>query len=279
MQSVAFVNKYSMLLLGIDLGTSSIKVSVVSADTQEVIVSANYPEQEADIISLQTGWAEQSPDLWWHYTVKAVQKAHASKKYNPREIKAIGISYQMHGLVVADKNNNVLRNAIIWCDSRSVEIGEKALQEMGKDEILASHLNSPGNFTASKLAWIKANEPHIYQDIAKILLPGDFLTMKLTGEVNTTISALSEGIFWNFKENNISPEILNYFGFNKSLIPEINPVFSNHGTLKSEVADLLQLSYDTIVSYKAGDQLNNALSLNVLNPGEVAATADRKSVV
>ena len=99
---------------------------MVSAETQETIVSVSYPEQEADIISLQTGWAEQSPDIWWDHTVKAIQKAHSARKYNPQDIKAIGISYQMHGLVVTDKDNNVLRNAIIWCDSRAVEIGERA---------------------------------------------------------------------------------------------------------------------------------------------------------
>ncbi|MCT4152833.1 carbohydrate kinase [Elizabethkingia anophelis] len=268
-----------MLLLGIDLGTSSVKVSVVSAETQETIVSVSYPEQEADIISLQTGWAEQSPDIWWDHTVKAIQKAHSARKYNPQDIKAIGISYQMHGLVVTDKDNNVLRNAIIWCDSRAVEIGERALEEMGRDKILKSHLNSPGNFTAAKLAWIKINEPQLYQRIAKIMLPGDFLTMKLTGEINTTISALSEGIFWDFRENNISSIVLDYFGFDKNLIPEINPVFSNHGILTPEVVNLLQLSCDTVVSYKAGDQPNNALSLNVLNPGEAAATAGTSGVI
>lgn len=267
-----------MLLLGIDLGTSSVKVSVVSAETQETIVSVSYPEQEADIISLQTGWAEQSPDIWWDHTVKAIQKAHSARKYNPQDIKAIGISYQMHGLVVTDKDNNVLRNAIIWCDSRAVEIGERATEEMGRDKILKSHLNSPVTLLQQSLR-IKINEPQLYQRIAKIMLPGDFLTMKLTGEINTTISALSEGIFWDFRENNISSIVLDYFGFDKNLIPEINPVFSNHGILTPEVVNLLQLSYDTVVSYKAGDQPNNALSLNVLNPGEAAATAGTSGVI
>ncbi|MGJ1361461.1 xylulokinase [Sphingobacterium spiritivorum] len=268
-----------MLLLGIDLGTSSIKVSVVSADTQETIVSVSYPEQEAEIISPQPGWAEQSPEVWWEYTIKAVLKAHDSKKYDPREIKAIGLSYQMHGLIVVDKQDKVLRNAIIWCDSRSVNIGERAWEEMGKAQTLRQHLNSPGNFTASKLAWIKDNEPNIYEQIAKILLPGDFLTLKLTGEINTTVSALSEGIFWNFEKNNISTAILDYFGFDRALIPDINPVFSHHGTLRPEIAKLLHLSADTVVSYKAGDQPNNALSLNVLNAGEVAATAGTSGVI
>ncbi|QQT28163.1 xylulokinase [Sphingobacterium spiritivorum] len=268
-----------MLLLGIDLGTSSIKVSVVSADTQETLVSVSYPEQEAEIISPQAGWAEQSPDVWWEYTVKAVHKAHSSEKYDPREIKAIGLSYQMHGLIVVDKEDKVLRNAIIWCDSRSVAIGERAWEDMGKAQTLRQHLNSPGNFTASKLAWIKNNEPDLYSRIAKILLPGDFLTMKLTGEINTTVSALSEGIFWNFEKNDVSTAILDYFGFDRELIPDINPVFSRHGTLKPEIAELLKLSSDTVVSYKAGDQPNNALSLNVLNAGEVAATAGTSGVI
>ncbi len=268
-----------MLLLGIDLGTSSIKVSIIEAHTQEIVLTVSYPERETDIISVEPGWAEQSPDTWWAHTIQAIQKAHAQKKYDPARIKAIGISYQMHGLVAVDQSQNVLRDAIIWCDSRAVSIGEQAFQDLGGTVFLESHLNAPGNFTASKLAWVKQNQPHIYKEIDKVLLPGDFMSMRLTGEINTTVSALSEGIFWDFKTNAISQKMLDYFEFDKSLIPEINPVFSNHGSLKREVAEILGLSYDVTVTYKAGDQPNNALSLNVFNVGEVAATAGTSGVI
>ncbi len=193
-----------MLLLGIDLGTSAIKVSVVDAHTQKVLATAQYPEQEAAILSLETGWAEQDAEQWWYDIRKCILKAHATGKYNPADIGAIGIAYQMHGLVVIDKNGTPLRNSIIWCDSRAVPYGNKAFDSIGHTECLTTLLNSPGNFTAAKLAWVKENEPEIFQRIDKIMLPGDFIAYKLTGHITTTPSALSEGIFWIFKTNQVS---------------------------------------------------------------------------
>src|SRR6266498_5142288 len=204
-----------MLLLGIDVGTSSIKVSVADAQTQRCVASAQYPETEAEIISHQIGWAEQTSETWWDYTQEAIRRVHATGTYNSKDIAAIGIAYQMHGLVVVDKNQIALRDAIIWCDSRAVPYGEKAFNAIGADNCLSHLLNSPGNFTASKLAWVKENEPAIYKKIDKVMLPGDFIAMKLTGDITTTASALSEGIFWDFKENNISEDVIDYFGFNR----------------------------------------------------------------
>lgn len=268
-----------MLLLGIDLGTSSIKVSVVDSSTHKSIASAQFPEAEVDIISLQPGWAEQSPDLWWEHVKQAVLKCNATQLYDPKDIGAIGIAYQMHGLVLLDKDQHVLRNSIIWCDSRAIEIGEKAFNAIGEKKCLSHLLNSPGNFTASKLAWVKENEPETYGRVDKAMLPGDFIAMKLTGEVTTTTSALSEGIFWDFKNHSISKDVLNYFDFESSFFPEYQPVFSAHGTLKEIVASRLSLTPGIPVTYKAGDQPNNALSLNVLKPGEVAATAGTSGVI
>lgn len=268
-----------MLLLGIDLGTSSIKVSVVDGATGQCLASAHYPETEADIIAPQTGWAEQSPELWWEYTKQAILKCNASGHYHPKDIGAIGISYQMHGLVLVDKTQTVLRNSIIWCDGRAVSIGEEAFTEIGEDHCLSHLLNSPGNFTASKLAWVKKAEPEIYRQIDKILLPGDFIAMKFTGEATTTLSALSEGIFWDFKNHGLSQDVMGYFGFSDTVIPAINNLFSAHGRVKEDVAARLSLRPGIPVTYKAGDQLNNAFSLNVLHPGEVAATAGTSGVI
>jgi len=268
-----------MLLLGIDLGTSSVKVSVVDAQTQRSVASAVYPETEAEIIAVKEGWAEQSPDQWWEHVKQAILKCHSAGNYNSKDIAAIGIAYQMHGLVLTDKNQHVLRNAIIWCDSRAVAIGDKAFKEIGEEKCLSHLLNSPGNFTAGKLAWVKENEPAIYDKVAHVMLPGDFIAMKMTGETTTTVSALSEGIFWDFEENEISKDILNYFGFDQNLFPEIKPVFSNHGLLRETTATRLSLKPGIPVSYKAGDQPNNALSLNVLKPGEIATTAGTSGVI
>ncbi|TDS17488.1 xylulokinase [Sphingobacterium paludis] len=268
-----------MLLLGIDLGTSSIKVSIVDVQTTKRIISAQYPEAEAAILSAQPGWAEQDPNTWWAYTKLAIKKANDSGLYDPKDIQAIGIAYQMHGLVVVDKAHQPLRNAIIWCDSRAVATGDRAMLALQQDDFLASHLNSPGNFTASKLAWVKENEPAVYEKIYKFMLPGDYLSMCLTGEINSNISSISEGVLWNFETNSLSTALLNHYGIDASLVPELRPVFSAYGRLKPEVADELGLARQAQVSYKAGDQPNNALSLNVFEPGEVAATAGTSGVI
>lgn len=268
-----------MLLLGIDLGTSSVKVSVVDAKTQHCVATIQYPESEAEIISVKPGWAEQSPEIWWQYTICAILKLNSTKKYPPKNISAIGIAYQMHGLVLVDKQQKILRHSIIWCDNRSVKIGEEAFNNIGQETCSTILLNSPGNFTASKLAWVKINEPKIYNQIDKMLLPGDFISMKLTGEISTTSSALSECIMWDFKKDELSKDVTNYFGFDKNIIPELKPVFSSHGNLLSTVAKQLELKANIPVTYKAGDQLNNALSLNALSPGDVVASAGTSGVI
>lgn len=268
-----------MLLLGIDLGTSSVKVSVVDAESGKSIASAHYPETEAEIISLHPGWAEQSPDTWWEQVQLAIRKLHTRGNYQPEDIRAIGIAYQMHGLVLVDKYQQVLRNSIIWCDSRAVETGDRAFAGIGREKCLYHLLNSPGNFTASKLAWVKEHEPAVYEAARSLLLPGDFIAMKLTGEITTSISALSEGVFWDFRNDSLSADVMEFYGLEPSLVPEIRNVFSVHGLLRKDVAASLSLREGIPVSYKAGDQPNNALSLNVLEPGEVAATAGTSGVI
>lgn len=268
-----------MLLLGIDVGTSFIKVSVVNTDTQQAVTTVQYPDKESQIKSLQPGWAEQAPETWWHDVQKAILKAHDTHLYNPTEIIAIGISYQMHGLVVVDKNQKVLRDAIIWCDSRAVEMGKNAFEKISAEKSLSHLLNSPGNFTASKLAWVKQYEPEIFAQIDKAMLPGDFIAMKLTGQITTTASALSEGILWDFKTESLAQDVLDCYGFKADIFPAIKEVFTVHATITPEIASLLSLNADIPVSYKAGDQPNNALSLNVLQPGEVAATAGTSGVI
>lgn len=268
-----------MLLLGIDIGTSSIKVAVVDAETQQVVSQAQYPDEESLITTPQPGWAEQSPEMWWSHVLHATDACIKSGKFHPHDISSIGIAYQMHGLVLVDKEQKLLRDSIIWCDSRAVELGNSAFHALGEEHCLSHLLNSPGNFTASKLAWVKENEPEIYEKIDKFMLPGDFIAMKLTEEITTSISALSEGIFWDFQTNSVSAELMEYYGFDRSLIPKIKPVFAEHGCVTKKIAQLTGLAEGTPVTYKAGDQPNNALSLNVLQPGEVAATAGTSGVI
>ena len=268
-----------MLLLGLDIGTSSIKATVVNAATQQTVASAQYPDYETPISSPQRGWAEQDPQTWWQHVVAVILKLNASQKYDPKDIAAIGIAYQMHGLVLVDKAQNVLRPSIIWCDSRAVDIGERAYIGLGSAQILARLLNAPGNFTAAKLGWVKENEPDTYAQIDRAMLPGDFIAMRLTGQATSTNSGLSEGIFWDFQSNQISKDVMDYFGFEESVISPLRPVFGSHGQITAAAAQELGLSAGIAVTYKAGDQPNNALSLNVLEPGEIAATAGTSGVV
>jgi len=266
-------------LIGYDLGSSSIKATLVYAANGEVLGSATSPAQEMPMAATREGWAEQDPGMWWEHIVKATQKLKEKYADAIAKVEAIGISYQMHGLVLVDKNHEVLRPSIIWCDSRAVEIGKNAFEALGSDYSLGHLLNSPGNFTASKLKWVKENEPDVYQKIYKIMLPGDFAAMKMTGEVCTTISGLSEGIMWDFREQSVASRLLEYYGIDKEFIPAIVPTFAEQGQLTSAAALELGLPAGIPVAYRAGDQPNNALSLNVLRPGEVATTAGTSGVI
>jgi xylulokinase len=268
-----------MYLLGYDIGSSTIKAALLDAKTRKVLGLTHYPDQEMDLISRQRGWAEQQPEVWWQHFCAATQRLLAATKVDPKKIKGIGISYQMHGLVLIDKELQVLRPSIIWCDSRAVAIGQQAFDELGEDYCLREMLNSPGNFTASKLKWVKDNEPEVYEKAYKLLLPGDFIAMKLTGEAVTTICGLTEGIFWNFREKRISARLLDHYGLRKDLLADAMPTFSIQGKLTKAAAARTGLAEGAPVTYRAGDQPNNALSLNVLRPGEIAATSGTSGVV
>lgn len=268
-----------MFLIGYDIGTSSVKASIVNAENGKCVADAFMPEKEAPIIALEKGWAEQDPQSWWKYLKLATQKVLDKSGVNPQDIKAIGISYQMHGLVCIDKNHEVLRNSIIWCDSRAVEYGENAFRNIGEEKCMEHLLNSPANFTAAKLAWVKKNEPQTFEKIYKIMLPGDYIAMKMSGIVNTTVSGLSEGIFWDFKNNCISKDVMDFFGFDNSLIPDIVDTFDVQAQLSRQAAEEIGLKPGTPIAYRGGDQPNNALSLNVMKPGEIAATAGTSGVV
>lgn len=268
-----------MFLLGYDIGSSSVKASLVNAETGKCVSSAFFPKTEAAIIAVKPGWAEQNPESWWENLKLATQTVMTESGANAAEIKAIGISYQMHGLVCVDKEQNVLRPSIIWCDSRAVPYGQNAFQTLGEEHCLSHLLNSPGNFTASKLAWIKENEPALYEKIYKIMLPGDYIAMKLSGEICTTVSGLSEGMFWDFKNNRVADFLMDFYGFDPALIADIKPTFSEQGRVNAAAARELGLKEGTPITYRAGDQPNNALSLNVFNPGEIASTAGTSGVV
>ena len=267
------------LLLGFDVGSSSVKASLASADSGKCVATAFCPGKEAPIMAQKAGWAEQDPESWWQYAKQALQKIMAEAGAVADDVVAIGISYQMHGLVCVGKDLKPLRPAIIWCDSRAVPCGERAFRELGSEQCLSHLLNSPGNFTAAKLAWVKENEPELYNNIYKVMLPGDYLALRLSGVANTTVSGLSEGMFWDFKEERVAQFLLDYYGIPASFIPAIVPTFSEQSVVSQAAADELGLKAGTPITYRGGDQPNNALSLNVFEPGEIAATAGTSGVV
>lgn len=268
-----------MYLLGYDIGSSSVKATLIEAATGVVLHSAFAPSQEMGMIVKQEGWAEQDPERWWYYLREVTQRIIQEGRIQVADIKGIGIAYQMHGLVVVDQNQAVLRPSIIWCDSRAVRYGDKAFQEIGAETCLSCYLNSPGNFTASKLKWVKENEPEIFSRIHKFMLPGDYIAMKLSGKIQTTASGLSEGILWNFQKNEPAYDLLNHYGIPAELIPEIVPSFGLQAEVSTQAAEELGLVAGTPIAYRAGDQPNNAFSLNVLHPGEIAATAGTSGVI
>lgn len=268
-----------MYLLGFDIGSSSVKVALVDAASGKALGAVHAPETEMDILAVQPGWAEQDPELWWENACTATRKLLHQTQIDAAQVAAIGISYQMHGLVSIDADGQVVRPAIIWCDSRAVGIGEKAFQELGETFCLEHYLNSPGNFTASKLKWVNAFEPEKFGRIRHILLPGDYIAFRLTGEARSTISGLSEGILWDFAENKLATDLLDHYHIDPALVPPQAPTFGQQGRLTATAAAELGLKPGVPVTYRAGDQPNNALSLNVLNPGEVAATGGTSGVI
>ena len=268
-----------MYYIGYDIGSSSIKIALLNAKKNKEVAVINEPKGEMKIEAIRTNWAEQSPDLWWEYLCSGTKRILFENKINSSQILGVGISYQMHGLVILDKNKKVLRDAIIWCDSRAVEIGNKAAEEIGKKKYGQHLLNSPGNFTASKLKWVKENEPKIYEQVAFFMLPGDFIAFKLTGEILTTINGLSEGILWDYKKREIANWLLDHYQIDTDLTPPIVENFQNQGNITSEASKATGLPERIPVNYRAGDQPNNALSLNVLRPGEIAATGGTSGVL
>jgi xylulokinase len=266
-------------LLGFDVGSSSIKASLVDAATGKVAGSATSPKTELAIMAPRPGWAEQDPAVWWENAVAAAAELRAATGAAFDSVKAVGIAYQMHGLVLVDGAGAVLRPAIIWCDSRAVGQGERALRGIGEQVCLSRLLNSPGNFTASKLAWVKENEPDVFGRARSMLLPGDWLAFRMTGERATTVSGLSEAILWDFAGSRRADVVLDWFGIPRELVPPVVPTFSVQGGISAEAARVLGLRAGTPVSYRAGDQPNNAFSLNVLDPGEAATTAGTSGVV
>jgi len=268
-----------MYAIGYDIGSSSVKASIVKIDSGHVVAIGKYPESEMHMEAKHPGWAEQDPEMWWKSICILTKTLLSENNIDSNQILSIGIGYQMHGLVLVDKNHQVIRPSIIWCDSRAAQMGDQAFIDLGSAYCLGHLLNSPGNFTASKLKWVKENEPELFEKVHKWMLPGDFIAMKFTNEINSTVSGYSEGMFWDFKQNSTANHLLNYYGIPKEMMPDLVDTFSIHGRVTDDAAQISGLVAGTPVTYRAGDQPNNAMALKVLHPGDVAATGGTSGVV
>ena len=266
-----------MKSLGIDIGSSSVKVSLLDIPTGECVASATNPAAEMPIEAPQAGWAEQDPEMWWHYVREGIRQI--AVKHPMREVAAIGITYQMHGLVALSEEGEPLRKSIIWCDSRAVGLGAEALEGIGREFCLEHALNSPGNFTASKLAWVKRNEPETFAKIHKFMLPGDYIAYRLSGRMSTSVSGLSEQILWDFREERRADFVADWYGIPQAMIPDADVSIGIQSHTDAATERELGIAAGTPISYRAGDQPNNAFSLNVMEAGEIAATGGTSGVV
>ena len=265
-------------VLGIDLGSSSVKVSLLDTATGRTLDQEQRPAAaEMAIEAPRPHWAEQDPHRWWANTTEAIRALKA--RHSLAEVSAIGVAYQMHGLVLLDAEGEVVRPSIIWCDSRAVALGREAAESIGQHRIETTTLNGPGNFTASKWAWVARHEPEVLARATTVMLPGDYIAFKLTGERNTTASGLSEMILWDFGQRRPASFVLEHYGLDVDLLPPLVPTFGDQGTVLAEVAQEFGFRQNARVAYRAGDQPNNAYALNVLEPGETAATAGTSGVV
>lgn len=265
--------------LGIDAGSSFIKAALYDAGSGSVAARASWPDREMPVDVPAPGHAEQDPELWWEGVRQLCVQLQARAGGAMQAVQAIGIAYQMHGLVLVDREIRPVRPAIIWCDSRAAEIGRQAGKDLGAVLCNTRLLNSPGNFTASKLFWVKQNEPAVFARAYRLLLPGDFLAARLTGRMATTPGGLSEAVLWDFPGHRPADTVLDYFGIPAGLLPELVPVLGVQGRVTPAAARELGLPAGIPVTYRAGDQPNNAFALNVLQPGEIAATAGTSGVV
>ena len=268
-----------MYFIGYDLGSSSLKTALVDSETGETLTVIKTPAEELGIDAPYPGWAEQDPELWWKCICEGTREILSKTKVAAEAISGIGIAYQMHGLVTLDRTGQCVRPAIIWCDSRAVSIGAQTLEELGEPQCQEHLLNEPGNFTASKLRWVQQEEPEAFKKTETFLLPGDYIAYRLSGQSQTTASGLSEGILWDFQKGQPAYWLLGHWGMPDSLVPEIVPTFGYQSKVSKSGARDTGLSEGTPILYRAGDQPNNAFTLNVLEPGIVAATGGTSGVL
>lgn len=270
-----------MYLLGFDIGSSSIKGALIDAESKKTIRVVSAPDREMPIDSPDRGFAEQDPEMWWKYVCRCSNMLMEHHPEAKNRIGAIGLTYQMHGLVLTDDEGKVLRSSVIWCDSRAVSTGRELEEKLDANAFLGSHYNVPGNFTFSKLRWVQKHQPDIFEQSEKFMLPGDYIAFRMTGEIRTSYTGLSEAILWNFKEGKANEDLLRQWDMDPRLIPGHAPSFATQGYVHATAREELGLDSGgkIPVSYRSGDQPNNAWSLNVNEPGVMAGAGGTSGVL
>lgn len=263
-------------LLGIDIGTSGTK-TVLFDEAGNTIASAlgEYPLYQPNV-----GWAEQDPEDWWKATFSTIKAVLGKSGVNPSDVKGVGLSGQMHGAVLLDKDNQVLRKAIIWCDQRSSAECDQITSIIGKERLIEITANPAlTGFTASKVMWVKNNEPEIFEKVKKILLPKDYIRFKLTGEFATEVSDASGMQFMDIPKRKWSSEVLDKLGIDKGLLGDVYESQEVSGKVHKAAAELTGLKEGTPVVGGAGDQAAGAVGNGIVRPGVISSTIGTSGVV
>ena len=263
-----------MNFIGIDVGTSSIKALLVDP-YGKVLASSNpeYPFQTPAPLQ-----AETDPEVWWDATCRALQKLLEST--DPGLVKGVGLTGQMHGLVLLDKKGNPLRPCIMWNDQRSFKECEEMTKIIGESEVLRITGNPIlAGFTAPKLRWVEKNEPEIFAKISKVLLPKDFIRYRLTGEFFSEMSDASGTSMLNVGERKWSDEILSAMGWSKQWFPELTESTVASAKVSTEAGAVTGLPVGTPVIAGGGDQAAQAVGCGIVHEGMVSATLGTSGVV
>lgn len=263
-------------LIGIDLGTSGVKTVLFDESGKPVASSTvEYPLYQPNL-----GWAEQDPEDWWKGTCESINNVMLKSGVNKQDVKGVGLSGQMHGAVLLDKNDKVLRKAIIWCDQRSAAECDQITQLVGKERLIEITANPAlTGFTASKVMWVKNNEPQIFEKIAKILLPKDYIRLRLTGEYATEVSDASGMQFMNIAQRKWSSEVLGKLEISESMLGKMYESQEVTGKVTASAAAITGLNEGTIVVGGAGDQAAGAVGNGIVKPGVVSSTIGTSGVV
>ncbi|SHF27510.1 xylulokinase [Caldanaerobius fijiensis DSM 17918] len=263
-------------LVGIDIGTSGTKTVLFDVNGNTIASST----VEYDMFQPEIGWAEQDPEDWWRATCQSLNNVIKKSGIKPEDIKGVGLSGQMHGAVLLDKEGNVLRSAIIWCDQRSSDECDEITDIIGYDRLIEIAANPAlTGFTAPKVMWVKKHQPEIFEKIAHILLPKDYIRYKLTGEFATEVSDASGTLFLNVRERKWSKEIVEKLGLNMEWLPVVYESQVISGKVCKKAAELTGLKEGTPVVGGGGDQAAGAVGNGIVKKGLVSSTIGTSGVV